>query len=158
VPLRRGPQTNANILETAGRFLAKYIDQKKDIPQATEELERVIVREGGFGCRAKFLQESTALTEYDKRIVKTRNRNCHFATEPNVGRRPSLQTFRNCAQDNLLSSLRALDFVPHSASVARVYSAHKFMHSKLRNCTSDHAVRNSDMGINTCRACSSRLV
>jgi hypothetical protein len=50
-----------NILETAGRFLTEYIDQK-DVPQDMEELDRVIVREGGFGCRAKLLQECSALT------------------------------------------------------------------------------------------------
>jgi hypothetical protein len=49
------------ILETAGRFLTKYFDQK-DIPQAMEELDKVIVREREFGYRAKLLQESSALT------------------------------------------------------------------------------------------------
>jgi hypothetical protein len=31
------------------------------------------------------------------------------------------------------AALRALEFVPHSASVERVRSTHKFVHSKVRN-------------------------
>jgi hypothetical protein len=31
------------------------------------------------------------------------------------------------------AALRALEFIPHSASVDKVFSAHKFVHSKVRN-------------------------
>jgi hypothetical protein len=89
-----------NILETAGRFLTKYIDQK-DIPQAMEELDTAIVREGEFGYRAKLLQESSALTESEKRIVKSETL---FCDELYARRSPCLQNLRNEAQDNFRSS------------------------------------------------------
>jgi hypothetical protein len=89
-----------NILETAGRFLTKYIDQR-DIPQAMEELDTAIVRKGEFGYRAKLLQESSALTESEKRIV---NSETLFCDELYVRRSPCLQNLRNEAQDNFRSS------------------------------------------------------
>jgi hypothetical protein len=45
-------------------------------------------------------------------------------------------SFRTCGtklKKMYEAALRALEFVPHSASVERVCSAHKFVHSEVRN-------------------------
>jgi hypothetical protein len=121
-----------NILEAAERFLTKYVDQK-DIPQAVEELDRVMVREGEFGCGAKLLQESSALTESEKRLVKSE-------TGRVVMRQSRMSdgalAFRTCGtklKTSYKAALRALESVPHSASAEGVCSAHKFVHSKVRS-------------------------